>query len=637
MPGLLEELRVVVSGDSRVVRVAASWLVDLGADVRFRGGTPDEDERLWLGEPKAASASMSADVLIADHGADVDGLHAPVVVHYAGSSSVAPEPNQTLDGRALAGRGGVAIAIGEPDRSPLPVPDGCLEHMAGSHVAAAAVAALLTGTREVEVSGVDVVAWSVATNANLYLPYGSDWFRAGRRANGSGGGYPYSLFDVADGQFCLIGRTAKDWATLMAAAGSPPWSGQPRYQDLRAMGKDYPHEVDDQLAPWLRSQTRADLVALAAKFGFPGGPIDRPDQVLANPAVGHRRRTTEDGRRLRVPSPPFDVYTTIGGQPAPQLSDTLVLDLSWVWSGPAVSVALADLGATVVKVESATRPDNTRLRGRPSDLDFADDAPELELTPYFHAVNRGKRSVGLNLRTADGRRLLADLAARADVIIENLSPGVMDRLGVAPHQVHKRNPDCVYVSMRGYRDHPSTAGLRAYAPVLSGGAGIESLVAYPDAAPIGMMTYGLSDANAASQGLLLALAGLYARHARSTGAAVTLSQLNAAVAANGLNLVRAQRNRLAQHLRPFTDDEPVVTLAELPTAPWTSPDLFTRLATPWLPELLVSRLPWRLDGTLPPVTAAGPMLGAHTDEELTGRLGLAPHRIDELRQAGAVE
>lgn len=637
MTDLLAGLSVLVAGDSRAVRVAASWLADLGAAVRHRGGPVDEDERLWLGSPAPAPANLDADVLISDHDADTSGLTAPVVVRYAGSGSAAPRPNQTLDGRALAGRGGVAVAIGEPDRAPLPVPDGCLEHMVGSHVAAAAVAALLDGTHETEVSGVDVVAWSVATNANLYHPYGADWFRAGRRANGSGGGYPYSVFDVADGQFCLICRTAKDWATLMHAAGTPPWSVDERYQNLRAMGRDYPQEVDARMAPWLRTLTREDLVALAAEHGFPGGPVRRPDEVLTNPAVEYRWRTTDDGQRIRVPAPPFDVRPTAGARPAPPLAGTLVLDLSWVWSGPAVGVALADLGATVVKVESATRPDNTRLRGGPSDVAFPDDAPELELTPYFHATNRGKRSVGLNLRTDDGRRLLADLAAQADVIIENLSPGVMDRLGVAAHQVHERNPHCAYLSMRGYRDHPTTAGLRAYAPVLSGGAGIESLVAYEGEAPIGMMTYGLSDANAASQGLLLALAGLYARRHTARGAAVTLPQLDAAISANGLNLVRAQRDRLEPHLRPFTEDEPVVTFDELPTAPWTSPDLFTRIATPWLPELSVSRLPWRRDGALPSVTAAGPALGAHTDAELTSRLGLAADQIAALRRSGAVE
>lgn len=637
MSRLLDGLRVAVAGDALPLAVAASWFGSLGADVRQRRSRePDEDERLWLGEIPALQERATVDVLIAEHGADVSGLQASATVRYAGSGSTAADPYAQLDGRALAARGGAAVAIGAADRPPLPVPDGCLEHMVGSHVAAAALAALLDGTTEVEVAGLDVVAWTVATNVNLYLPYGSQWYRAGHRANGSGGGYPYSVFDVADGQFCLIGRTPNDWAALMRAVGSPAWAGELRYQDLRAMGREYPDEVDERLAPWLAQLTRAELVALAAEHGFPGGPVRRPDEVLHDPAVGHRTSTTAEGAIVRVPAPPFDVEPTTGSRALPPLDELLVLDLSWVWSGPAVGVAFADLGADVVKVESATRPDNSRLRGGPEGAALAEGAPELELTPYFHATNRGKRSVGLNLRTDEGRRLLAELAARADVIIENLSPGVMDRLGISADAVHARNPECVYLSLRGYRTHPSTAGLRAYAPVLSGGAGIESLVAYPGEPPIGMMTYGISDANAASQGLFLALAALHARHSRGGGAAITLAQLDAAVAANGLNLVREQCGR-AEPLQALAEAEPVVGYDELPTAPWTSRDLFTSVHSPWLGDLRVSRLPWRRDGELPAVTGAGPVLGAHSDTELTDRLGLDARRIAELKATGAVE
>lgn len=637
MAELLDGLRVAVTGRSLPLLVAASWFTTLGATVQVRStADQDEDVRLWLGDFDRLADQATADVLIAEHGADTGGVQAPVTVRYAGSSSTASEPRAELDGRALAARGGAAIAIGSPDRQPLPVPAGCLEHMVGSHLAGAALSALLDGTSEVEVAGVDVVAWSVATNTNLYLPYESQWHRAGRRANGSGGGYPYSIFDVADGQFCLIGRTPRDWAALMTAVGSPAWADEPRYQDLRAMGRDYPAEVDDLLAPSLRELTRADLVALAAQHGFPGGPVRRPDEVLHDPAVRHRTRTAVDGTTVRTPAAPFDVGQATGTRELPPFADLLVLDLSWVWSGPAVGVALADLGANVVKVESSTRPDNSRLRGRPSHLTLPDEAPALEVTPYFHAANRGKRSVGLNLRTDAGRGLLAELAARADVIIENLSPGVMERLGVAAHQVHERNPECVYLSMRGYREHPSTAGLRAYAPVLSGGAGIEALVAYDGEPAIGMMTYGLSDANAASQGLLLALAGLYARRTRAVGTAVTLSQLEAAVCANGLNLVREQRGRRTA-LRELAQDEPVVGFADLPTAPWTSHDLVTTVSAPWLGQLQVSRLPWRRDGDLPAADAPGPVLGAHTRAELARRLALDTDHIDDLAETGAVE
>jgi crotonobetainyl-CoA:carnitine CoA-transferase CaiB-like acyl-CoA transferase len=635
---LLSGLRVVVSGCSRELRVAASWFIDLGADVRLRdAGQPDLHERLWLRQPEPATSTEVADLLIVEPGADAEGLSAPVTLHYSGSGTSAPKPNERLDYRELAGAGGVAIAIGESGRPPLPVPEGCLEHMIGTHVAAAGVAAVLDGTRTVEVAGVDVVAWSVATNVNLYVPYGSDWVRAGRRANGSGGGYPYSVFDVADGQFVLICRTVADWEALLDAMGRPSWAAQPRYRDRLAMARHYPEEVDRRMAPWLSGKTRSELVQLAAEFGFPGGPILRPEEVLVTPSLAHRWRTSEtDGSSAQVLLSPFDVITTeaVRREPPP-LSGTLVLDLSWVWSGPAIGVALADLGATVIKVESSTRPDNSRLRGKPTQAAEDPDAPALELTPYFHAVNRGKRSVSLNLKTPEGRALLRRLAGQADVIIENLSAGVMERFGIAPAQVHAENPDCVYLSLRGYREHPTTTGLRAYAPVLSAGAGIEALVGYDGEPPVGMMTYGLSDANAASQGLMLALAGLYARRSRSTGAAISLSQLEAAVVANGLNLVRAQTGQL-QPLQPYREGEPVVSAEELPTAPWTSPDLFTTVATPWLGDLPVACLPWRRDRELPRPGRAGPVLGEDTGSELRDRLGLGQEQIRALRCTGVL-
>jgi crotonobetainyl-CoA:carnitine CoA-transferase CaiB-like acyl-CoA transferase len=97
------------------------------------------------------------------------------------------------------------------------------------------------------------------------------------------------------------------------------------------------------------------------------------------------------------------------------LTGLLVLDLSWVWSGPAVSVALADVGATVVKIEHASRPDNSRMRGRPTATAISTEAPPLELSCYFQALNRGKLSVALDLKSADGSGLGAGLAVRTVV------------------------------------------------------------------------------------------------------------------------------------------------------------------------------------------------------------------------------
>jgi crotonobetainyl-CoA:carnitine CoA-transferase CaiB-like acyl-CoA transferase len=635
---LLEGLTVSVLGDARPLRVAGRWLGDLGARVVGSAGTGgDEADDLWLGTLHPVEGAGRADLVLAEHGAVSAGREGTITVWYAGTGSRAEHARQGLSERTLAAVGGIAVAVGDPGRPPLPLPDGCMDSMIGTHIAAAGLAALLGGAQETEVSGADVVAWAVATNVHLYLPYGLPWHRAGRRASGSGGCYPYGLFDAADGIYCLIGRTDRDWRSLLMAMGDPTWAKETAFLDPRILGRRYPERADAYVDPWTARHTRAELTDIMARRGFPGGPVLTPDEVLTVPAIADRWQTVRNGDAvIRVPGSPFDVTSSDDAPPPPPLRDLVVLDLSWVWSGPAVGVGLADLGATVIKIESTTRPDNTRLRGAPEVGRVSPEAPPLERTPYFHALNRGKRSVSLDLSTEGGRGLLWSLAGRADVIVENLTPGVMGRFGIAPDRLLQANPGCVFLSMPGYRGHPTTQGLRAYAPVLSGGAGIESLIAYPDEPPVGAMTFGFSDANAASAGLLLALAGLHARRARGAGSAITLSQFDAAVLANGHNIVAAQLDAPASGLQPLEDADHVTAAEDLASSPWISPDLFAKVRSRWLGEIGVARLPWRRDGELPVAGEAGPELGAHTDAVLGGRLGLEENEIEQLRAEGAL-
>lgn len=226
--------------------------------------------------------------------------------------------------------------------------------------------------------------------------------------------------------------------------------------------------------------------------------------------------------------------------------------------------------------------------------------------------------------------MLAELAASADVIVENLSPGVMDRFGIPPEKVHAENSGCVYLSMRGYRPDPSTAGLRAYAPVLTGGAGIEALVSYPGKQPLGMMTFAYSDACAAAARLLLTLAGLYGRRNNCCGSYATRYQHDTAVFAGGYNLVQTQLGSRSEGLTPV-DSACLVTAEQLATSPWTRPDLFTAVPRPWLPTLQLPRLPWQLGDTFPEAHGPGPELGADTDHVLNRRLGLDEDAIAQLR------
>ena len=107
------------------------------------------------------------------------------------------------------------------------------------------------------------------------------------------------------------------------------------------------------------------------------------------------------------------------------LSGYRVLDFGWVLAGAIPGMVLADMGAEVIKVETRQRLDYMRL-GRP----IVGDQPDPEQNPMFHNVNRGKLSVTLNIAEPDAVELAKRLVARCDVVIENFSPGVMDRLGL---------------------------------------------------------------------------------------------------------------------------------------------------------------------------------------------------------------
>jgi alpha-methylacyl-CoA racemase len=135
------------------------------------------------------------------------------------------------------------------------------------------------------------------------------------------------------------------------------------------------------------------------------------------------------------------------------LADIKVLDLSRLLPGGFCSLMLADFGADVLKVEDTGMGDY--VRWSPPYHDGAEDSAKSAL---FLSLNRGKRSIRLNLKEDAGREVLLKLARRYDVLLESFRPGVMDRLGVGPERLRDENPRLVYCSISGYgQDGPYTA------------------------------------------------------------------------------------------------------------------------------------------------------------------------------------
>jgi crotonobetainyl-CoA:carnitine CoA-transferase CaiB-like acyl-CoA transferase len=128
-----------------------------------------------------------------------------------------------------------------------------------------------------------------------------------------------------------------------------------------------------------------------------------------------------------------------------------VLDFTRVLAGPSAALALADLGAEVLKIEPPETGDETRLFPP-----FRDG-----VSHYFLSVNRGKKSIVLDLKTPEGLAIAQDLADRSDILLENYRPGVMDRLGLGYEALAARNPRLIYCAISGFgmtgplRDRPS--------------------------------------------------------------------------------------------------------------------------------------------------------------------------------------
>jgi len=150
-----------------------------------------------------------------------------------------------------------------------------------------------------------------------------------------------------------------------------------------------------------------------------------------------------------------------------------VLELGSVIAGPFAAMIFADLGANVVKIESPNGGDDSR-RVPPN---FGTQST------LYQTMNRNKRSLVLNLKSAQGRDALLRLADKADVVIESFRPGVSDRLGIGYAELHKRNPKIIYCSVSAFGESPSGRGLPGYDPLIQAFVGLMSMTGDPSAPP----------------------------------------------------------------------------------------------------------------------------------------------------------
>ena len=180
------------------------------------------------------------------------------------------------------------------------------------------------------------------------------------------------------------------------------------------------------------------------------------------------------------------------------LAGVTILDLSRVLAGPYCTMLAADMGARVIKIEHPERGDDTRAWGPP----FQNGE-----SAYFLSVNRNKESVALDFKTADGRRILDGLIARADVLVENFRPGTLAAHGLGFADLHARDPRLIYVSISGFGQTGPRHEEAGYDAIAQAEGGLMSITGMPDG-PAVRLGVAVADQTAgmfAFQGLLLAL------------------------------------------------------------------------------------------------------------------------------------
>ena len=197
-----------------------------------------------------------------------------------------------------------------------------------------------------------------------------------------------------------------------------------------------------------------------------------------------------------------------------------VLDLTRALAGPFCTLMLGDNGADVIKIEIPGTGDDTRHWGPP----FIQ-----EESAYFLSINRNKRSLTLNLRDPQAKEVFLKLAKDADVVVENFTPGVMERFGLGYDDVKAANPNIIYCSISGFGQAGPYSGRSAYDQIMQGMGGLMSITGEPDGEPqkVGI---AVTDIGAGMWSAFAIMAAIHHRHEHGEGQYIDASMLDAQVA-----------------------------------------------------------------------------------------------------------
>ena len=368
--------------------------------------------------------------------------------------------------------GGWMSVLGEPSREPLRPGGEMTPRISGLF----ALVAALVGLRHVRQSGrpqyVEVSQQAAAASMLIapWLVKSMLGFPYERRGNP----WPMGPMDCADGYVGIPPLTPTHWEMMCQLMGIGDILDDPQAHDYgwRTM---HAEELKARVRPWLMERTRAEVFEQAQAFRLPAAPFQTAADRLECPqlaARGYWKQAEIDGKTVKVPRVTYRIGgiepvereplkersggwveansakpPVNGARRAPQqpFEGLRVLDLTWFWSGPYAMMMLAAFGADVVKIESSQRPDPYRYI-------WALTARESwwEWSPLWVDTNAGKRSLALDMSSAEGKELFERMVAEADIVISNFANRVMPNLGLTNDRLLEINPNLISVTMPGY-------------------------------------------------------------------------------------------------------------------------------------------------------------------------------------------
>jgi CoA:oxalate CoA-transferase len=231
---------------------------------------------------------------------------------------------------------------------------------------------------------------------------------------------------------------------------------------------------------------------------------------------------------------------------AKPLEGIVVLDLTRVLAGPFCTMVLSDLGAEIIKIEIPGTGDDSRAFG-----------PFIGTRSlYFLSINRGKKSISLNLKHPQGKEILRELVKKADIIVENYRPGTMEKLGLGYEDLKAINPRIIYAASSGFGHTGPYSQRPAYDILAQAMGGIMSITGWAGSAPtrVGM---SLGDITAALFTAIGINAALFQREKTGLGQKVDVSMLDSQVAILENALVRFQSEK--HNPEPLGNRHPTIT------------------------------------------------------------------------------